>query len=125
MKKTIIQYIFAIILLVGGIMGVFKGLLPNAYWLSFRHLLTGTATYEVNKMPMYVQIYGFIMGCLEIIAAAFIFSMKQALKKYVIMIMLVNAIGCIVAILYGDMFAILSLLSRIILILFLVSTEEK
>lgn len=82
MKKRIIEYIFAIILLVGGIMGVIKGLIPDAYWLSLRHLLTGTATYEVNEMPLYVHIYGLIMGCMEIMAAFFIFSKKQSLKKY-------------------------------------------
>lgn len=125
MKKGIIEYVLATILLVGGVMGVIKGLLPDEYWLSFRHLLTGTATYEANQMPLYAQIYGFIMGWMEIMAAVFIFSKKQTLKKYVIMILFINAIGCIVAILSGDMFAIISLLLRISFIWFIVTTQEK
>lgn len=106
-------------------MGVIKGLFPNAYWLSFRHLLTGTATYELNRMPLYVQVYGFLMGWMEIIAAIFIFTQKESLRKYVIMILFINAIGCIVAILSGDMFAIISLLLRILVIWFIVTAGEK
>ena len=106
-------------------MGVIKGLIPNAYWLSFRYLLIGTATYEANEMPLYVHIYGFIMGCMEIVAAIFMFIKKEQFNKFVIMILFINAIGCIVAVLSGDMFAIISLILRIIFIFFILTTSEK
>ncbi len=106
-------------------MGVIKGLIPKAYLLSFRHLLIGTATFEANEMPLYAQIYGFIMGWMEIIAAFFLFINRQSLKKYVIVILLLNAIGCIVAILCGDMFAIVSLILRVIFILFIIKASES
>ena len=80
MKKRIMECTLACILFAGGLMGVIKGLIPNAYWLSFRYLLIGTATYEANEMPLYVHIYGFIMGCMEIVAAIFMF-IKPANKK--------------------------------------------
>lgn len=125
MKKRIIECTLACILFAGGLMGVIKGLIPNAYWLSFRYLLIGTATYEANEMPLYVHIYGFIMGCMEIVAAIFMFIKKERLKKIVILILFINAIGCIVAILSGDVFAIISLILRIIFILFILTTSEN
>lgn len=111
-KRRILLLIFASIILVGGVMGVAKGLTQNMEWLSFRYLLGGGLTSDIGQIPTYARVYGIIMGLLEIISASFIFIQKKRLLFFVLITLVINMLGCIVAIIMGDMFAIVSLVVR-------------
>lgn len=118
-EKTII-YCFAIVFLVGGILGLIKGFFPDMEWLSFRSLLGGGSTFEGMEMPLYVSVFGIVMALLEIVAAILIFMQRRKQLLFVIAIIILNMLGCIVAIFIGDLFAIISLLLRIVPLYFVI-----
>lgn len=111
-KQRILLLICASIILVGGVMGVVKGLMQNMEWLSFRYLLGGGATFDIGQIPTYARVYGFVMGLLEIMSACFIFIQKKRLLFFVAITLVINMFGCIVVIVMGDMLAIVSLVLR-------------
>lgn len=113
-KRKAILFIFASFILIGGIMGVIKGFVPHMEWLSFRYLLNEDLTFELGRTPIYARVYGVIMGLLEIISAGFIFAQRQRLLLFVAIMLVINILGCIVAICLGDMFAMISLIIRIV-----------
>jgi len=113
-KRKVILFILASIILIGGIMGVIKGFVPYMEWLSFRYLLSEDLTFELGQMTIFARVYGVIMGLLEIISAGFIFTQRQRLLLFVAIMLVINILGCIVAICMGDMFAMVSLIIRIV-----------
>lgn len=121
MKKRIV-YIIAIILLVGGVMGLLKNIVPNLEWLSFRYFINGDNAYQSGTLPMYARIYGIIMAILELLASCFIFTRKKKLFIFCIITLIINCIGCMIAIILGDLFAIVSLIVRV-LPLYILYTE--
>jgi len=120
--RKIILYCFAGIFLVGGILGIVKGLFPDMYWLNFRELLGGGSTFEIGETPVYARIYGVAMALLEIISAICLFIQKKNLLLLVAVIIIINMFGCIVAVFIGDLFAVFSLLLRFIPLYFVIKS---
>ena len=111
--KKILFYILIFILLIGGLMGVVKGFVPDMTWFGFRYLLGfGTAFHEVT--PQYAVIYGISMAILEIISSILLLANRRAGILFATITLSINACGCLVAILLGDLLAIGSLLTRFI-----------
>lgn len=119
MRKTLL-YIVAIIFLLGGMMGLVKTFVPQMDWLSFRSMIT----YEVREYPPYVRIYGGIMAVMEIGLAAIILLWKEKLFPICIITVGMNMLGCLIAVLIGDVFGMVSLIVRI-LPLYLLIAEYK
>lgn len=103
-QEKVIFYCFAIIWGIGGILGLIKGLIPNMELLNFRYLIFQSTTFE--ELPLYANIYGVIMALLEIIAAVFLFLQKKKMLLFVTIVIIINMLGCILAILAGDLFAV-------------------
>ncbi|MCL1964539.1 MAG: hypothetical protein FWF69_05705 [Firmicutes bacterium] len=116
-------YCFAIIFLFGGIMGIAKGFSPEMEWLSFRYILGGGASFEAQDTPLYARVYGVVMGSLEIIAVALILC-RQRKWLFIEVILLINMLGCLIALAFGDMFSIVSFAIRIIP-LYLLDKERR
>ena len=100
-------------MLLGGIMGLIKGLIQNMSWFGFRHLLGFGGTFENTTMPLYAVIYGAIMAVLEITSSILLLMKKRIGFYFAIITLSVNAFGCIIAIVFGDLLAIGSLLTRV------------
>ncbi len=111
--RKIFLYIFAAIFIVGGVMGIIKSLLPGMEWLSFRSLVAGNLAVAID-IPLYIRIYSVVMSILEIAAAIVIFAHRRRLLFWVQVILAFNMIGCVAAIVMGDMLAIVSLILRFI-----------
>jgi hypothetical protein len=115
MKKIkILFYILIFIMLIGGIMGIIKGLVPNMAWFSFRHLLGMGGTYKNDIIPTYAVLYGIFMAGLEIISSVLLLTKKRVGIKFAIITLSINACGCFISILLGDIVAVGSLLIRFI-----------
>jgi hypothetical protein len=117
-------YVLALAMLIGGIMGIVKGLVPNITWFSFRHLLGMGGTFKEDIIPSYAVIYGVFMAVLEIAASILLLTKKRIAIKFSIITMSINALGCVIAILLGDILAIGSLLTRIFAIYILIKARD-
>ena len=118
--RRVFLYIIAGIFIIGGIMGLMKAIIPDMDWLSFRYLLHGDGTYAVGKIPLYARIYGCIMAIMEIGMAVIILLWKKNLFAICIVVIGINILGCLVAVLLGDIFSIVSLLLRVIPLYFII-----
>ncbi len=119
--RKVLLYIVAIIFLLGGIMGLVKTFVPQMDWLSFRSMIT----HESGEYPLYVRIYGGIMAVMEIGLAAIILLWKEKLFSICIVIIGINMLGCLIAVLSGDFFGIISLLLRILPLYLLIAEYKK
>ena len=123
-KKKILFYILIYTMLVGGIIGIIKGLVPNMTWFGFRHLLGMGGTFKEDNIPSYSIIYGIFMAVLEIISAILLLTKRRIGIKFAIMILSINALGCIIAIMLGDILATGSLLTRFFAIYILIKVKS-
>jgi hypothetical protein len=116
MKKNKLLLAFVSIIILGGIMGLIKSFIPGMEYFDYRFIITGTSTYGLNEKPIYATIYSVIMALLEISCIMLFFNYHKTIIKYIMIVIIINVIGCIVAIILGDYLAILSLFLRIILL---------
>lgn len=123
-KSNILVYVLIFTMLIGGIMGIVKGLIPNMTWFSFRHLLRIGGTFKSDVIPNYAVAYGIFMAVLEIISSVFFLTKKGIGIKFAIITLSINALGCIIAILLGDILAIGSLLIRFFAIYILIKYKS-
>lgn len=123
-KKKIIFYALIYITLVGGIMGIIKGLVPHMTWFGFRHLLGMGGTFKDDSFPIYSVIYGIFMAVLEIISSILLLTKKRIGIKFAVTTFSINALGCIVAILLGDILATISLLTSFLAIYILIKAKS-
>ena len=123
-KNKILFYILMITMLVGGIMGIIKGLIPNMTWLSFRHLLGMGGTFKNDTTPAYAVFFGIFMSVLEIISSVLLLTKKRIGIKFAIITLSINVFGCIIAFLLGDILAIGSLLIRLFGIYILIKAKS-
>lgn len=122
--KSIIK-IVAVVFLIGGVMGLIKGIFPQLEWLSFRSLFGAGPGYHPASVYIAERVYGIVMAALEVLMAVL---MLISLAKYSFMALLVvgiNALGCVAAVIMGDMFAIVSLLLRAAVIVLLVCVIRR
>lgn len=122
--NKILFYVLIFSMLVGGIMGIVKGLVPNMTWFGFRHLLGMGGTFKEDTIPSYAVIYGIFMAVLEILASILLLTKKRIAIKFSIITMAINALGCFIAILLGDILAIGSLLTRFVAIYILIKAQD-
>lgn len=115
-RKKFILYIIATLLFIGGFFGLIKGFFPNMEWISFRKLLGGGSTFESGTMPFYANIYGIGMAILEIFSAICIIKNTKSFVLILIIVFIINIIGCIIAIFLGDLLACISLIFRLIIL---------
>lgn len=111
-------------MLVGGIMGIIKGLIPHMTWFGFRHLLGMGGTFKYDDIPTYFAVYGVFMAVLEIISAILLLTKKRMGIKFAIITLAINSFGCIIAILLGDILATGSLLIRFFAIYILIKAKS-
>ena len=116
MKKNKVVILIVSVLIVGGILGLLKSLIPGLEHLDYRYLFTKTSTYATNEKPMYAVIYSIVMALLELSCMCVLFSYSKKTIRLVLFLLYVNAIGCFIAICLGDLLAIVSLLIRILAI---------
>lgn len=114
MKKDKILLVLVSILIIGGVMGVMKVFIPGMEYFDYRYIITRTSTYEQIEKPLYAVFYSVVMAILELSCIVLFFFYNKTTIKYVFIILLINSIGCIVAIVIGDGFAVVSLLLRFI-----------
>lgn len=129
-KNKTLFYILILMMLVGGIMGIVKGLVPNMTWFGFRHLLGMGGTFENESIHAYGDLYrvsvlyGILMAILEIIASILLLTKKKIGIKFAIITLCINALACIIAIFIGDIMSIGSLLIRFLGIYILIKAKE-
>ena len=123
-KNKFLFYILIFTMFVGGVMGIIKGLIPNNTGLSFRHLLGMGGTFGNESIPDYAIFYGILMAVLEIISAVLLLTKKGIGIKVALITLFINSLGCIIAILIGDMMAIVSLLIRCLGIYILIKDKS-
>lgn len=123
-KNKILFYILIWMMLLGGIMGIVKELVPNMMWFGFRHLLGMGGTFKEDTIPYYAVIYGVLMAILEVIASILLLTRNRIGVKFTIIILSINAFGCIIAVMLGDIFAIGSLLIRFFAIYILTKAQS-
>ncbi len=123
--KTALR-IIAVIFLIGGVMGLAKGLLPQLEWLNFRSLLgAGGSTDHPAFMLAIERVYGIVMAALEVLMAVLLLVFGLKHFKLALAVTGINTLGCVVAVIVGDMFAIVSLLVRIAVIILLVHVFRR
>lgn len=120
----ILFYILIYAMLIGGIMGIIKGLVPHMEWFNFRYLLGMGSTFADGDIPIYAVVYGILMATLEIISSILLLAKKRNGIKFAIITLSINALGCIIAILLGDIMAIGSLLIRFFSIYILIKSKS-
>lgn len=124
-KKNKLLLVLVIIIILGGIMGLIKSLFPGMEHFDYRYIITGTSTYASNEKPIYAISYSMIMALLEISCIAIFFRYNKTTMKYLIIIIVINMIGCMVAIILGDYLAVLSLLLRILFLSYTIQVYNK
>ena len=117
--------IIAILFLIGGVLGLIKGFLPNAEWMGFRYLLGAGPTFQSGLMPLLACVYGIVMAVLEVTMAVFLLSQSIKALKFALIVVCINAIGCVIAAVMGDAFAIVSLVTRVVVILLLLRVYRQ
>lgn len=125
MKKNKLLLVLVSILIFGGIMGLIKSLIPGAEHFDYRYILTGTSTYATNEKPIYATIYSMIMALLEISCIVIFICYNKTIMKYLMIIIIINMIGCIIAIVSGDFPAVFSLLLRILFLYYTIQVYNK
>lgn len=125
MKRIkILFYILIYAMLIGGIMGIIKGLVPHMEWFNFRYLLGMGSTFTNEHIPTYAVVYGIFMAILEVISAILLLTKKRNGIRFAIITLCINALGCIIAILLGDIGAIGSLLIRFFAVYILIKSKS-
>ena len=119
-KNKIIAKIIVAVLFIGGVMGLLKAFIPGLEHFDYRYLLTGTSTFSSEKLPFYAVIYGVVMALLEISCGVLFFIYTKKVIIFVTTVLVINALGCAVAIAMGDLFAVASLIIRIVLLAFFI-----
>ncbi|MEQ8155565.1 MAG: hypothetical protein ABRQ25_11880 [Clostridiaceae bacterium] len=76
-KNRILFYILLYTMLVGGIMGIIKGIVPHMIWFNFRYLLGMGSTFEDGTIPVYARVYGIFMVILEIMSSILLLTKKE------------------------------------------------
>ena len=109
--KRILFYILIFVMLIGGLMGIVKGVAPGMAWLNFRHILVLGDTFN-KTTPLYAVVYGISMAVLEVISSILLLTNRRVGILFATITLSINACGCVVAIFVGDMMAIVSLLFR-------------
>lgn len=125
MKKNKLLLVLVSIIILGGIMGLIKSLIPGMEHFDYRYIITGTSTYATNGKPIYAIIYSMTMALLEISCITIFFCYNKTTIKYFILIIVINMIGCMVAIILGDYLAILSLFLRILFLGYTIHVYKK
>lgn len=123
-KNKILFYIVIFAMLIGGIMGIIKGVVPHMEWFGFRYLLGMGGTFNKDHIPIYAVVYGVFMAILEIISSILLLAKKRIGIKFSIITLSINAFGCIIAILIGDILAIGSMLIRFSAIFILIKSRN-
>lgn len=114
MKQNKIVYCFLVVyMLIGGVMGLIKGIVPNMEWLNYRYLL-GLGSTEVASIPIYIVYYGLVMAVLEIVSASLLLIRKRVGIIFALLTLCLNAIVCVVVIIMGDIVAFASLTIRLL-----------
>ncbi|MDD7792693.1 hypothetical protein [Clostridium sp. 'White wine YQ'] len=122
--QKVLFYILAYIMLIGGIMGIVKGLIPHMTWFNFRYLLGMGSTFNKDNTPIYSIVYGVFMAVFEIISSMLLLTRKRIGIKFAITTLSINALGCIISILLGDILAMGSLLTRFFAIYILIKAKS-
>jgi hypothetical protein len=120
----IILKIIAVIFLIGGAMGLVKGIFPQLEWLSFRHFAGSGQTFYSATMILVERIYGIVMAVLEVLMAVLLLISPIKYLKLALVVVSVNAIGCAAAVMMGDIFAAFSLLLRLSVICLLICANR-
>lgn len=116
----ILLYFIAIILTLGGIMGVIKAFVPDLEWLNIRYIINGNSTYTLGETPLYARIYGTVLAIMELLAAITIFRWRKRMFPIAILTFIISMVGCMIAIIIGDFLALFSFCLRIVPIYLLV-----
>ncbi len=104
-------------------MGIIK-VFFSQNWLSFRGIFLPSAEHAALDYA-YIRVYSVFMASLEIVAAfVLLFGRKKGLL-FSIVVMALNAVGCVIAIALGDIFAVTSLIVRALILLFLIKLYRK
>ena len=119
-KYKTIALIFVYILIVGGIMGLIKTLVPGLEHFDYRYIFTKTSTFEMAQKPEYAIVYSVIMAILEITCVIAIIKFNKKTVLFVIGVLSINVLGCLVALLLGDLLALISLISRVVVIVYFI-----
>ena len=119
-EYKIIALIIICIMILGGIMGLIKAFVPGLEHFDYRYILTNTSTFEITQKPVYAIVYSVIMAILELTCVIAIIRFNKNTITYVIGVLLINALGCLVALLLGDLLAIISLVFRVVLIVYFI-----
>ncbi|WP_238885779.1 hypothetical protein [Clostridium sp. YIM B02551] len=122
--KRILFHILVYTMLFGGIMGIVKGLIPHMTCFNFRHLLGIGNTYNEENTPIYSIVYGVLMAVLEIVSSILLLTKKRVGIKLAITTLSINALGCTISILIGDILSIGSLLTRFFAIYILIKAKS-
>ncbi|MBL4932683.1 hypothetical protein [Clostridium paridis] len=105
-------------------MDIVKGLIPHMTWFNFRYLLGLGSTYNEENTHIYSIVYGVLMAVLEIISSILLLTKKRVGIKVAITTLSINALGCTISILIGDILAIGSLLTRFFAIYILIKVKS-
>lgn len=117
--------IIAVLFLIGGVLGLIKGFFPQTECMSFRYLLGAGATYQSGSIPLIARVYGIVMAIIEVTMAIFLFSPSVKSLKFALVVVCINATGCVIATVMGDGFAIISLVARVLVILLLLHVYRQ
>jgi len=119
-KYKTITSIFICIMIAGGIMGLLKTFVPGLEHFDYRYIFTKTSTFETAQKPVYAIVYSAIMAMLELVCIIAIIKLNKKTIHFVIGVLSINALGCLVALLLGDLLAIISLVFRVVLIVYFI-----
>lgn len=124
--KSIIK-IVAVVFLIGGVMGLIKGIFPQLEWLNFRTMLGASPAQHSASIVPIERVYGIVMAALEVLMAALLLISYAKYSRMALLVVGINALGCAAAIAMGDLFAMVSLLLRatVIVLLVCVIRQEK
>jgi len=75
-------------------------------------------------MPAYARVYGISMAILEMMSSILLLTKKRIGIKFAIITLSINTLGCIIAILLGDIVAMVDLLIRFFAIYILVKFRD-
>lgn len=127
MKKTyrIVIYIIAAIMILGGIMGLIKNNISMLANFDFRHILTGALFIDLVSYPLYIRIYGTVMAALEVLTVTVFIKFSKKTVTYILIVLLINAAVCLLMIVLGDLFAAVSLLTRLAAIVYIIYVLRK
>lgn len=120
----ILFFILIYAMLIGGFMGIIKGLVPDEEWLSFRYLLGMGGTFKEADIPFYAFIYGIAMSILEIISSILILTKNRNGIKFAFITICINTLGCMISFILGDVVAIGSIFIRLVALYVLIKVKR-